>query len=110
MADEKSRVFGTWYGGHSYSSPYTDSDLEAFESMEAAKDALIDRYESNGYRQCFFDYVNRDAEDTYVPVVSDDSEIWVYYADPTHTRDSYPDAVIKLRQVEGELTAYVEPC
>lgn len=112
MNAEESRVYGNWYGGPSYSTPYTDTDLEVFDSLEAAKDALVERYESGGFRKVFFDYVNKDAEDTECPAVSESSEMWIWYTNPTRERDAYPDAVIRLHGQEFnnlEVIAVVEP-
>jgi hypothetical protein len=43
--------------------------------------------------------------------VGEDSEMWVFYSDPTNgDGDLYPDAILKLtRDKEGEVSYVLEP-
>ena len=109
MAQE-SRVFGMWWGGDSYSTGYVDSDVETFPSLDAAKDALCERYELGDWQAQTFHYVNKAREDVRTPAVSDNSEMWIWQADPTGVSDPYPDSIIRLsRDAEGDAIGVVSP-
>ncbi|MCP2337502.1 hypothetical protein [Actinomadura rupiterrae] len=71
-------LYGLWWGGPSYSRPTPDDDLERLHSLSAAKEALRDRYHSNGCRTEHFDFIEREPEQVYLPAVTTDSEIWLY--------------------------------
>ena len=76
------KVYGLWYGGSNYSVGYVDSDIEVFESIEAAKATLVTRY------------FNRNGQ--FPGVSFDETEIQLYFYDPTHFHDPYPDRIIKF--------------
>lgn len=70
-------IHAVWHGGTNYSRSKVGRDLEEFETIADAVDALKsrDRY-GHGYRQEFA-YVLRDRLTTYTPVC-DDAEMHVY--------------------------------
>lgn len=108
-AEEESRVFGMWWGGHSYAQGEGWNYLEAFDSVEDARDALVERYESNGNRMVDFHYVNRAPDSMVVPAVGTESEMRIYRENPTNAygSDYKPDMVLSLCDWEdGEVTPY----
>lgn len=74
------KVWAAWHGGPSYAAPYIPEDLETFDSLKAAANETWRRQETS---------------DPYYPVV-EDSEMWVYFRDPTNERDPYPDRIITI--------------
>jgi len=106
-ADESTRVFGDWWGGHSYAEPYTGEHTEVFDSVESARDALVERYESNGNRECDYNYLNGESGSTAYPAVGTESEMRVYLYDPTEVDNPIPDMVIRLcAWDDGEVSPY----
>jgi hypothetical protein len=114
--DEKSRVWVEWYGGTNYAMSYPWEYLETFPTLEAAKDALVDRYVSGHWLTQDFDYVNREPDSKLTPNVGEDSEMWLWYSDPIESpdesellfrypREHYPDAVIKLHITDDDTQA-----
>jgi hypothetical protein len=97
------QVFAQWYGGCSYVWG-DDDDIERFDSIAAAKVALDNRH-SLGYsfRQ-HFEFVNREPESSFCPVVGEDSELWLFFADPTGDGDKYPDRIVKFGPRGGVIT------
>jgi len=68
------KMFGLWFGGSSYATPYPDQ-REEFSSIQDAKDELWRRSENwDGSTPCV-----------------DDSEMLLYRCDPATTHDPYPD-------------------
>lgn len=65
--------YGLWYGGNGYALSDPESDMERFESLQEAKDALHDRYHDGYFSRQRFDYVNREPESVLTPAVGDDS-------------------------------------
>jgi hypothetical protein len=111
-ADENTRVFVLWWGGSSYGMWEGTNDLESFPTLDHARDALCERYELGYWQRQDFPYVNKSPDSQLCPSVGEDSEMWLFYSDPTQGEgDLYPDAVIKLSVSEdNEATAVVEPC
>jgi len=72
------KVYGLWYGGCGYGHGDPISDLEQFTTIAAAREALADRYNSNGLRKVEFDFINRDTEYVYCPCVERESSIWLW--------------------------------
>jgi hypothetical protein len=107
-AAQESRVWVEWWGGASYAHSYPWEYLEVFDSLEAAKDALVDRYaDGYSYKQNF-DYVFRDRESNYSPSVGEDCEMWVWYSVPEEGAEHYPSGIIRLRYTDsGDVEAYV---
>lgn len=105
---QESRVFVEWWGGSSYTLSYPWEYLEVFENIEAAKDALVSRYETGHWKKQDFEYVNRDAESTFTPAVGEDSNMWLWYEKPIEDSEHYPSAVIHLRYTGDGVEAYVE--
>jgi hypothetical protein len=63
------KVYALWHGGSSYSPSDYHDDMEAFSSIEAAREALRSRRD-NGYGwQQNFEFVNRPAERSLTPAV-----------------------------------------
>lgn len=109
---EKSRVWGLWYGGASYSSPYLSEHLEVFDSLEDAKESLVSRYETGYWFRQYFGYVHKEATEDLTPVVTEDSEMMVYLAEPSlDDPDPYPDIQLTLHiNEDGGATAVANPC
>ena len=85
------KIYGIWYGGASYS--HGDlGDIEEFTSLAAAKEALQDRYDSNGLRQVPFYKTGEGESWTLVPCVGTDSYIDVM----SGPEDSEPDFVARI--------------
>ena len=88
------KVYGLWYGGPDYSSPEL-SDLEEFGSMLEAKYAFENRENNGDWDLCYFRYVNKQPESNYCPAVRE-SEMQIWFADPTDSDDPYPDRIISF--------------
>lgn len=100
------KVYGLWWGGHSYSTgSIEDGDLEIFSSVDHAKRVLMERYNSNGIDRCAVKYADGREEKTLFPAVTQDSAIYLYMADPRGDSDPYPD-----RRVYLHLVVTVENC
>lgn len=70
--------YGLWYGGNGYALSDVELDMERFDSLQEAKDALNDRYHDGySFRQPF-DYVNREPEKVLTPAVGADSCIHLF--------------------------------
>lgn len=100
-------VFVVWHGGAGYSASELPRDIESFESLTFARNALLNRYMSNGRYRETFRYVNRPHDEVYAPGVDLDSIFDVYLADPTNTDDAYPDWRYELRESRNGYRAYV---
>jgi hypothetical protein len=74
-------VYGVWDGGSSYVNGTAPEDMEVFDSITAAKTALLDRANLGHRFPQDFHFVNRDAESVLTPVAYD-GRIWLY-ATPT---------------------------
>lgn len=101
------RVWAIWHGGVNYTPSIIPRDVETFPSLSACKDALEERYNSNGRREVEFAYVNIPKESAYVPAVGTDSEFHVFFSDPSDLMDAYPDRRVYLSR-NGR--AYAESC
>ena len=77
------KVYGLWYGGNCYAVPsiYNRDDIEVFESIQLAKDTLVERRENWGHPK--------------TPCVSSESEIQLFYNDPYGVQES-PDRIISF--------------
>jgi hypothetical protein len=89
-------VYAHWYGGGSYEFGDLDQNLESFRSLVAAGQAFRDRREDGYSWKQSFAFVNRPAESDLTPCVDLESEMWIYFADPTGNIDPYPDRIIKF--------------
>lgn len=83
-------VWVCWHGGANYS-PTPATDAVEVDGVPGAR-ALADGY-----------YRNVDGS---TPCVGDDSEVWVYFADPREASDPYPDRIVK-RDASGAWFAEV---
>lgn len=82
------RVFGLWWGGHSYSRGYFDDDMESWASLKDAKRSLVARYESRypdrmSRRVMFTDGLATLGEvpGLETPVVGPESTIVIYFGE-----------------------------
>lgn len=95
------RVYAIWEGGYgNYAPSDIVNDLEAFDSIEAAKSALKARL-GRGYSYLqSFEFVNRDAERVYCPCVGDDTRMLLWSAADTDDGVVYvpecPDRVLTV--------------
>ena len=71
-------VYGVWNGGASYAPGYQDTDLERFDSIKAAAEALKSRAFYGGHHRQTFDYVHKPADVTYTPNADDGAHVWLY--------------------------------
>lgn len=70
--------YGLWYGGSGYALSDPTLDMERFDSLQHAQDALYDRcHDGYSFRQ-WFAYVNRDPESVLTPAVGADSCTHLY--------------------------------
>lgn len=83
------RAFGLWHGGPNYGSPWLDTDLEVFDSIDAARQALRSR--DSGWLDAT--YADGRTDSTRTPGV-EDSSIALYFHDPREDRDPYPDLML----------------
>lgn len=96
---QNSGVWGVWNGGTesmSYAESEIPRDVEYWENVEDAKEALFDRYRYGHWQRQYFGYVNKDREMVLTPAVGEDCEIWVWLADPSDQSDPIPDMVFRL--------------
>lgn len=82
------KVFAQFYGGSSYAAPDVD-DVEEFQSLAAASDALRERIAG---------------QDSYFPAVSDDAQFTIFFYDPRGEFDAYPDRIIRRGPRGGMIT------
>ena len=75
------KVWGLWYGGSSYSVGSVKDDTEEFRSLKHAKNAFQSRADYDPYFPC---------------VEQNETEMSVWFYDPTDIRDPYPDRILKL--------------
>lgn len=108
-------VYGLWHGGPGYSNADPKSDVERFDSVDAARNALSDRYTCGHTWKQDFDFVNRDRESVFTPAVSEEAEIVLYASLPEDENgvdftDVYPDFIVKLTVAEnGDIDTEVSP-
>lgn len=95
-------IHGLWNGGHGNYAPAGNEDLERFETIEAAHEALLARHEDGHYAHDF-DFVNRPSERVGTPCVGDDCYIDLYLGldiDPdtgdVMVHDNGPDIRVRL--------------
>lgn len=89
------KVWALWHGGSSYSAPYVATDVEAFASITAARDAFTHRY--NGGRWASeFRYVNREWDAAATPGVDESSTMTLWLYDPTEDTDPYPWKILSI--------------
>lgn len=105
-------IHGIWHGGDGNYSPADPvAHLERFESVTAARHALMDRHGRGAVFLQSFDFVNAPPGSFYTPVVGEDCSIWLYLGaevadDGTVTVADYPDLIVTLN---AEGVAEVEP-
>lgn len=100
---ENTRVWGVWYGGSSYSQGEVVENLEYWDDIATAKDALLDRYAHGHWREHVFNYVNKPRDEVRTPAVGEDTEIHLFYVEVVEgLPDYYPDAILKLAFDEDE--------
>lgn len=86
-------VYALWYGGSSYSVPHV-TDLETFESVDAASEALLSRYAHGHWQEQEFSFTNKSAVSDLTPAVNEQSEMQIFLAEPTE--DYYPDSILSI--------------
>jgi hypothetical protein len=89
------KVWATWHGGDSYSVGIIEDNLEVFDSLEAAKEALVSREAHGDWMRQTFRYADGRVAHVYCPGV-DNSELFVYFGDPRGDCDPYPDRIISI--------------
>ena len=93
------KVYGLWNGGHSYAPSELDRDLEVFEDLEDAKDAMRGRIHNGHWQPQTFTFADGRVENTLTPTVTG-SWMYVYKYDPREVSDPYPDLL--LEQTEDD--------
>lgn len=71
-------VYGVWHGGSNYSQGYREEDLERFDSIAAAKQALLDRTNLGHWYPQEFAFVNKPAEHSLTPAAYEGPSIMLY--------------------------------
>jgi len=93
-------IYGTWNGGGSYGPSDPVTDLERFESVEDALDAMDNRRDNGYVTPQRFEFVNRTPESTLTPCVDESSSIHLYLAveeaDGELVAPDYPDFVVEF--------------
>lgn len=87
------KVYGIFHGGSSYSTYWTNQDVEEFATIQAAKNALESRH----------------SFDPFYPCVDESASFWLFFEDPRNTdlpKDSlidpgYPDRVLEVGKRGG---------
>lgn len=87
------KVYGYWWGGHSYANDESDEYLEVFDSTRAAMVALDSRNRFGYSSRQTFNYADGRTEHHYCPVVDKESTIKLYLYDPREG-DNGPDRKI----------------
>ncbi|MFL1427534.1 MULTISPECIES: hypothetical protein [unclassified Nocardiopsis] len=90
--------YGLWFGGCGYSPSDPLEDIEKFPTLNAARDALRDRFRDGASWRQEFEFVNRDPEKVFTPAVSEDSEILLF---ATPDGDAYPDQRVYFGPLGG---------
>lgn len=82
--------YGVWHGGGGYAVLERESEIERFESLQHAKDALYDRCRIGGSTPAHFAFINREPETVLTPAVQEeDTDIWLFgFPD---CAEAYPD-------------------
>lgn len=101
MSAPKPKVYGLWHGGVNYAESDRERDLEEFESIVEAVEALRDRAAGH-WRKSQFRYVFRDEEWAATPVADEGAsmDLWFRFAvddlrDPWGRFDD-PDRTLSL--------------
>lgn len=91
-------TYGIWNGGYgNYAPSEVPRDVEQFDTIEDACQALESRYVMGHSWLQTFNFVNRPTEHVYTPVVGVDTSISLFAVDPsTFTDWSEPDWRIVL--------------
>lgn len=82
-------VYGLFHGGYSYSPPDLYDDLETFPSINAAKEALDERYHSDMRIHCTHHYADGHAK-RVLHLCDESAELQLFLTDP-RIGDFYPD-------------------
>ena len=89
------KVYGIFHGGHSYSTYWTNRDVEQFDSIQQAKDTF--------WRRTDFD--------PYYPCTDETASMWLFFTDPRNQElaetdlidPGYPDRILELGKRGGIL-------
>lgn len=101
-------VYGLWFGGGgSWAHPELPRDLEMFDSIAEAREQFLARKEIGAHFPMPFKFVTRPPADGCTPTVGDDSQMQLFFRDPTDERDPYPDRLMTFGPRGGVV---VEPC
>lgn len=92
-------IYGLWNGGHSYApSEFVNgsgtTDLEVFEDLDDAKDAMRGRIHSGHWQPQTFTFADGRTQNVLTPTVTG-SWMFVYYYDPREVGDPYPDLLLE---------------
>lgn len=85
------KVYGYWWGGHSYANDESDEHLEVFDSINAAMRALRNRHDYGYSWSQTFNYADGRTEYHLCPTVGDESTIELYLYDPRGVTIGGPD-------------------
>lgn len=101
-----SPVYVLWHGGPNYADPWITDDLEVFENVEAAHDALVDRERvGHWFPQRVEKLKGGTVEHTLFPCV-ERSWMEVYYASPLdedgNADDNGPDLTLHFPEEEND--------
>lgn len=89
-------IYAIWHGGSSYSFGEIPEDLETFDSIRDAKNALRERRDKGyGYRQSFR-RPDGTVEEILTPAVDESSTMTLYFYDPSEAHDPYPDRMLSF--------------
>lgn len=72
------QVFGVWHGGVNYAQGYREDDLEIFDSIQAAKDALLSRANSGHWSPQTFHFAHKDTAHALTPCADEGASITLY--------------------------------
>lgn len=91
------QVFALWNGGSSYRpSSIHDNDLEVFDSIAAAGQALSDRARLGHHYPQTFRYADGREVSALTPNADEGASMDLFFADPREATDAIPDRRLVL--------------
>jgi len=92
-------IYALWHGGSSYAAGDPVANLESFPSLSAARDAMERRFQEGAFYTQNFEFVNREPERVFCPVVGEDSSMLVWMTaeveDGVTYVGDYPDGIFE---------------
>lgn len=82
--------YGLWHGGSGYAPSDPTLDIERFDSLQHAQDALYDRCRSGGSYPEHFAFINREPETVLTPGVAEEQTEILLFGFPD-CAEAYPD-------------------